>query len=92
VSETARSLALAVLYPSPFPPRWAWDAAHLVSMSVLPDSIRRGYGISWSRRRESGMERVAAASRRLMPLLPSALRRVPHARTAEGRVRRHAAR
>jgi uncharacterized protein (DUF2236 family) len=86
VSDTARSLAPSVLHPSAFPPRLAWDAAHLISMSVMPDVIRRGYGIRWSARREAGMQRLASVSRRLLPLLPVALRRVPQARSAERRV------
>jgi uncharacterized protein (DUF2236 family) len=87
VSATARSLARWVLYPSRFPPRFVWDAAHLISMSVMPEPIRRGYGVPWSRRREAGMRRVAAASRRLLPLVPGTLRRVPQAQRAERRVR-----
>jgi uncharacterized protein (DUF2236 family) len=86
VSPTARSLAPAVLYPTPFPPRVAWDAAHLISMSVLPDPIRRGYGIRWSQRREAGMRVVAGLSRHLWPMVPRQLRRVPQARRAERRV------
>jgi uncharacterized protein (DUF2236 family) len=86
VSDTARSLAPAILHPTAFPPRLAWDAAHLISVSVMPDSIRRGYGIRWSGRREAGMQRLASVSRRLLPLLPVALRRVPQARSAERRV------
>jgi len=88
VSATARSLAPAVLYPAPFPPRAVWDLAHLVSLAVLPPSIRRGYGIGWSRGRERGVERLAAASRRLLPLVPDLLRHVPAARAAEGRLTR----
>jgi uncharacterized protein (DUF2236 family) len=86
VSDTARALAPSVLHPTAFPPRLAWDAAHLISLSVMPDPIRRGYGIRWSRRREAGMRRLAAASRRLLPLLPTSIRRVPQARSAERRV------
>jgi uncharacterized protein (DUF2236 family) len=86
VSDTARLLAPSILHPTSFPPRIAWDAAHLISMSVMPDPIRRGYGIRWSPRREAGMRRLAAASRRVLPLLPAALRRVPQARSAERRV------
>ena len=86
VSATARSLAPAVLYPSRFPPRPMWDLAHLVSLSVLPPAIRRGYGISWSRRRERGVELLASASRRLLPLVPAPLRHVPAARSAERRL------
>jgi uncharacterized protein (DUF2236 family) len=88
VSATARSLAPAVLYPSAFPPRAVWDLANLVSLSVLPPAIRRGYGIRWSRGRERGVERLAAASRRLLPLVPDLLRHVPAARAAEGRLAR----
>jgi uncharacterized protein (DUF2236 family) len=86
VSDTARSVAPSVLHPTAFPPRFAWDAAHLISVSVMPDVIRRGYGIRWSPRREAGMQRLASVSRRLLPLLPVALRRVPQARSAERRV------
>jgi uncharacterized protein (DUF2236 family) len=88
VSATARSLAPAVLYPARFPPRPIWDVAHLVSLSVLPPAIRRGYGIGWSDRRERGVQLLAAASRRLLPLLPDPLRHVPAARSADRRVRR----
>ena len=88
VTATARSLAPAVLYPSRFPPRLAWDLAHLISLSVLPAAIRRGYGIGWSRRRERGVDLLASASRRLLPLVPDVLRHVPAARSAERRLAR----
>lgn len=86
VTGTALRLAPAVLYPTPFPPRAVWDLAHLVSLSVLPPAIRRGYGISWSPGRERGVERLAAASRRILPLVPDLLRHVPAARAAERRL------
>ncbi|MEP7040934.1 MAG: oxygenase MpaB family protein, partial [Chloroflexota bacterium] len=92
VTPTARNLALAVLYPTRFPPRPVWDLAHLVSMSVLPSEIRRGYGIGWSPGRERGVELLAAASRRLLPLVPDPLRHVPAARSAERRLARASAR
>ena len=92
VSPTARSLAPAVLYPTRFPPRFVWDAAHLISHSVMPDPIRRGYGIAWSPRRDAGMQAAAATSRRLWPRLPAPLRRVPQARRAERRLRSGSAR
>lgn len=88
VGPTARSLAPSVLYPARLPPRFVWDAAHLVSISVLPEPIRRGYGIAWSPARDGAMRRVAGVSRRLLPLIPTSLRDVPHARTAERRVAR----
>ena len=88
VGPTARSLAPSVRYPTRWPQRWMWDIAHLVSDSVMPAELRRGYGIGWSPARERGTQRLAAASRRIVPLLPPPLRAVPHARTAERRLRR----
>jgi len=87
VTPDARRIARTVLYPTRFPPRVAWDAAHLVSLATLPPALRRQYGIGWSRRREEGMEVIAAASRRIVPLLPSFVRHAPQARAAERRVR-----
>jgi uncharacterized protein (DUF2236 family) len=88
VTPTAREIARTVLYPSRFPPPFAWDAAHLISISMLPAPIRRGYGLRWSAGRERGVDGLAAATRRLLPLVPGPLRYVPHARRAEARVRR----
>ena len=92
VDATARSLAPHVRYPKRFPPRAVWDMAHLISDSVLPEPIRRGYGIPWSPAREAGMQRAAGISRRVVPLVPTILRRVPHARRAERRAAGSAAR
>lgn len=86
VTPTALMLAPSVLYPTRLPPRIAWDAAHLISFSVMPPAIRAGYGIAWSPARERGMRRMATISRRLLPLLPSSLRHVPQARAAERRL------
>lgn len=88
VTPGARRIARTVLYPVRFPPRLAWDAAHLVSMAVLREPIRRQYGIRWSPARERGMARIAAASRRLLPMVPGPLRHAPQARAADRRVRR----
>jgi len=88
VSPTAQSLAESVLYPTRFPPRPVWDLAHLISLSVLPPPIRRGYGLPWSPGRERGLALMAATSRRLLPLIPAPLRHIPAARSAERRLRR----
>jgi uncharacterized protein (DUF2236 family) len=87
VTPAARRIARTVLYPNRLVPRVAWDAAHLISLAALPDPLRRQYGISWSGRRERGVERMAAVSRRALPLVPPPLRFVPQARSAERRVR-----
>jgi uncharacterized protein (DUF2236 family) len=86
VGPIARSLAPSVLYPTRFPPRFVWDAAHLISVSVMPPAIRRGYGIRWSPARQRGMGRVALVTRRVLPLLPPSLREMPQARSAERRL------
>lgn len=88
VTPAAREIARTVLYPTRFPPRLAWDAAHLVSLSALPAALRAQYGIRWSARRERGVDRLAGVSRRLMPWVPSALRHAPQARAAAKRARR----
>ena len=88
VTPAALDIARTVLYPSRFPPRLAWDAAHLVSLSVLPPELRRQYGIRWSAARERGVDRLARVSRRVLPWVPVATRHVPQARAADRRVRR----
>lgn len=88
VTPEARKIARTVLYPTRFAPRLAWDAAHLVSIATLRPELRRQYGIGWSAARERGMERIAAASRLVLPWMPSLVRHVPQARTATRRVAR----
>ncbi len=82
VGPTARSLLPSILYPSRFPPRFVWDAAHLASVSLLDPRIRQQYGLPWNRRRARGVERLAAVSRRIVPLLPPGVRHVPASRRA----------
>lgn len=86
VTPAARDVAAVVLYPTRFPPRVAWDAAHLISVSTLPAALRRQYGIAWSARRERGVERLARGTRALLPLLPSPLRHAPQYRAARRRI------
>jgi uncharacterized protein (DUF2236 family) len=88
VTPAARRIARTVLYPNRLVPRVAWDAAHLISLATLADPVRRQYGIGWSEGRERGVQRLAAVTRRTLPLVPAPLRFVPHARSAERRVDR----
>ncbi len=87
VTPAADQIAATVLYPARWLPRAAWDAAHLVSIATLPDALRRQYGFAWSPGRERAIRAIAAVTRRALPLVPPPLRFVPHARTAERRVR-----
>ena len=77
VTPTARSLSESVLYPSRFPPRFVWTAAHLMSFSVLPPEILRAYGIPWGAQRTRAMARVARVTRTVLPVIPAPLRYVP---------------
>jgi len=87
VTPTAREVAATILRPTRFPPKVAWDAAHLISIDALPEVLRRQYGIGWSRSRAAGVDRMAALSRRTLPRLPQVLRHAPQARAAERRIR-----
>jgi uncharacterized protein (DUF2236 family) len=87
VTPAAHEIARTVLYPRPWLPRVAWEAAHLVSIATLPEDLRREYGIAWSPARERGVAALAAVTRHALPFVPRPLRFVPHARTADRRVR-----
>ena len=86
VTPDARRIRDTVLYPIRLMPRVVWDAAHLISLSTLPATLRRQYGIGWSPNREAGVERIAAVTRRVLPHVPSTLRYPPQARAAARRM------
>ncbi|MGH2401388.1 MAG: oxygenase MpaB family protein [Candidatus Limnocylindria bacterium] len=88
VTPQARRIAGTVLYPMRVVPRVAWDAAHLISLSTLPEGVRRQYGIGWSPARERGVESIARFTRRALPFLPTVVRHAPQARAADRRLRR----
>jgi uncharacterized protein (DUF2236 family) len=83
VTPTARMLARQIVSPDHLgrvgPPAWL---NRLVTIGLLPPSIRADYGYRWDRRDELALRLCAGASRRLVPLLPSALRHWPAARRA----------
>lgn len=87
VTPPAREIADTVLYPTRLLPRVAWNAAHLISLAVLPDALRRQYGIGWSPARSRGVERLTSTVRRILPVIPGVIRHVPQSRAAERRVR-----
>lgn len=72
------------------PPLWwlpppSTLALRLVSLWLLPETLRSGFGYSWDPRRERFMRMVAATSRGVVPRLPRALRDLPVARAAQRR-------
>ena len=60
---------------------------NLATIGLLPAQVRRRYGFSWGPRRERVLGASTVAVRRLLPLLPSLVREMPPARTAERRVK-----
>ena len=81
VTDTSRALARAVLYP----PRWylAWPAfraMQLLTIGLLPPSIRRAYGFEWRARDVRAFARWTALLRTSRRLLPPLAREWPMAR------------
>jgi uncharacterized protein (DUF2236 family) len=81
VTNRARALARAVLYP----PRWyaAWPAfrpVQLLTIGTLPPAIREAYGFAWRSRDEGALRRWTTALRFTLRALPGAARHWPAAR------------
>jgi len=78
VSDTARQLADAVLHP-----RLPWVAepgmalARELTSGLLPRPLREQYGLGWDRNRKAALLLAGAASRQVLPRVPSPIRRVP---------------
>jgi len=86
VTDTARRLAADVLslgLPAVVQPLIA--PARLPVAGMLPASIRAAYGFAWTRRHKRALDCMAAASRLVLPALPSMLRYWPAARRAAHR-------
>src|SRR5918996_3078621 len=84
VTETARTLARAILYPEA--PRLAGPAIglmRLTTIGLLPPPIRAGYDSPGGARQEAMLRRWAGLVRALLPLTPSVLRHWPAARAAD---------
>ena len=83
VTAEARRLSRQVLWPSA-PPSLApfVSAQRLITTGLLPPSIRSGFGLAWSSRREALFRSLATAIRGGLPLVPRAVRLWPHARIA----------
>jgi uncharacterized protein (DUF2236 family) len=81
VSPGTRTLARAVL----FPPRWRllWPAfrpVQLITIGLLPPSVREAYGFTWSERDARALRRWTRAIRILRRVLPAFIREWPAAR------------
>jgi uncharacterized protein (DUF2236 family) len=74
------------------PPVWWYPPPiaapmRLLTLWLLPEPIRSGFGYAWGPRRERSWRTLAALSRAVVPRLPRLARDLPPARAAERRVR-----
>jgi uncharacterized protein (DUF2236 family) len=82
VTETTRDVADAVLRPDVTPLALpAVELLRMVTVGTLPAGLRSALGLSWGPARERALAVSQLAVQRLMPLLPSLVRRFPNART-----------
>jgi uncharacterized protein (DUF2236 family) len=77
--DTAREIAAAVMHPPlPLPLRPAMELANLITAGLMPERLRREYGLSWDPARAAVVAAARTGTRRvLMPLLPERLRVAP---------------
>jgi uncharacterized protein (DUF2236 family) len=87
VTSEARELAKYIVRPHvAWLPGIVWLPFEPITAWLLPPVLRDGFGFIWGPRREHLMQRIAAASRRVVPHLPSIFRELPQARSARRRV------
>ncbi|HYU58940.1 MAG TPA: oxygenase MpaB family protein [Actinomycetota bacterium] len=88
VSDEARLLSRGVLDPrTPTALRPLAGLMRFVTAGLLPPRIRAAYDLAWDPRRERALGALAAAIRGgVVPVLPDAWRRWPHARDADRRM------
>lgn len=87
VTEEARRLAAEILRP-PVSRALVPSRALLreTTIGLLPSALRRGFGLEFGPGRERALNGLAWTVRRTLPLLPSNVRRWPHAEAARARV------
>jgi uncharacterized protein (DUF2236 family) len=78
VTDTARGLADAVLHPRlPFVAEPGVALARELTAGLLPRPLRQQFGLGWDRNRKAALLLAGAASRTVLPKVPSLVRRVP---------------
>ena len=88
VGPAARTIARDIIYPTPWILKPGTPVHRLATAGLLPEKLRRAYGLQWSARRERLFLLMAGIIRGLLPLIPELLRIVPNARRSERRLRR----
>ncbi|WP_146099363.1 oxygenase MpaB family protein [Kineococcus xinjiangensis] len=84
VLDVARDLLVPRLTP---PVPGAGVLLRAVTADLLPDAARRSYSLPLTAARRAQVAALTAATRRLWPRAPRALREVPHVRQCEERLR-----
>ena len=85
VTPRARELAVEIVLRPPVPVQYRplRELVNQITVGLLPDDIRRGFGLSWDPARSLALHGGAEYLRRLVvPLVPPRLRLVPGARAA----------
>ncbi len=84
VTDTSRALARAVLYPPHWQVAWpAFRALQVITIGLLPASIRQAYGFEWRPRDARAFARWTVLLRTSRRLLPRLAREWPMARRRE---------
>jgi len=80
VTDTARRLADAVLHPRlPWVIEPGLALGRELTAGLLPRPLREQFGLGWDRNRKAALLLAAAASRQVLPRVPSFVRRAPTA-------------
>ena len=87
VTDEARRLLPGIISPPvPLALEPAAAATKLLTVWMLPPTVRSAFGLAWDPRRERAARALASAIRTALPLIPVSIRRWPHARAAERRL------
>jgi uncharacterized protein (DUF2236 family) len=84
-SEDSQRIADSILRPTPLALMPLGPFVRLTTIGLLPDVVRRRFGLDWGDRRERLFAASSATIRRLMPLLPGFAREFPGARQVKAR-------
>ncbi len=85
VSSAARDIAAQIFFRAPpwlRPPRWY----RALTMAMLPERLRRGFGFAFDEHEDKAAERALAWIRRVYPVMPSRLRTVGPYQEAQARL------
>ena len=85
VAARSRALARAILFPPGWRLLWpVFRPVQLLTIGLLPQAIRQGYGFTWTARDDRALTRWSAALRLLHGTIPRFVREWPAARRRNG--------